>query len=71
MPMQSGLLRRRTSQLISVDRPRGYRLEWRHGSQALARNFGDCLATEVAAHTGKFLVGATLLLAIGAPVRAQ
>ena len=44
--------------IIMADPPRPYPREWRDGGAALARNFGDCLTTELAANTGKFLVGA-------------
>jgi hypothetical protein len=44
--------------IIMADPPRRYPREWRDGADAFGRNFGDCLITELAANSGKFIAGA-------------
>lgn len=44
--------------IVMADPPRHYPREWSRGAAAFGRNYADCLTTEVAANTGKFLVGA-------------
>ena len=43
--------------IIMADSPRHYPHDWRDGGTAFGRNFGDCLATELAANTGRYLAG--------------
>lgn len=44
--------------ILVADPPTHYPREWRQGVPAFGRNFGDALATELAADGGKYLVGA-------------
>jgi len=43
--------------IIMADSPKHYPRDWRDGGPAFGRNFGDCLATELAANTGRYLAG--------------
>ncbi len=44
--------------ILMIHPPKLYPRAWRSGVAAFGRNYGDCLATEVAANSGKFLAGA-------------
>ena len=46
--------------ILLADPPKHYPHEWRQGAAAFGRNFGDALATELAADSGKYLVGALM-----------
>jgi len=43
--------------ILMADSPKHYPHGWRDGGAAFGRNFGDCLATELAANTGRYLAG--------------
>jgi hypothetical protein len=43
--------------IIMADSPKHYPRDWRDGAPAFGRNFGDCLATELAANTGRYIAG--------------
>jgi hypothetical protein len=43
--------------ILMADPPKRYPRDWRDGAPAFGRNFGDCLATELAANTGRYLAG--------------
>jgi hypothetical protein len=43
--------------IIMADSPRHYPRDWRDGGAAFGRNFGDCLATELAANAGRYVAG--------------
>ncbi len=43
--------------IIMADSPKHYPRDWRDGGAAFGRNFGDCLATELAANAGRYLAG--------------
>ncbi len=43
--------------IIMADSPKHYPRDWRDGGAAFGRNFGDCLATELAANAGRYVAG--------------
>jgi hypothetical protein len=43
--------------IIMADSPKHYTRDWRDGGAAFGRNFGDCLATELAANAGRYVAG--------------
>ena len=46
--------------IVMTSPPKQYPRRWRDGGEAFGRNFGDALASETAANTGKYLAAALL-----------